>query len=63
MRPRCLNHQHGIDVSNAKPTVDAFELPVCFVGEIENGKIRRAREYWDVATVARQLGLPSPERR
>ena len=36
---------HGIDVSNAKPHVDTFEMPVCFVCEIQNGKIRRAREY------------------
>jgi ketosteroid isomerase-like protein len=49
---------HGIDVSNAKPAVDAFELPVCFVCEIAGGKIRRAREYWDAAALARQLGLP-----
>jgi len=49
---------HGIDISNAKPTVDTFELPVCFVCEIQDGKIRRAREYWDAASLARQLGAP-----
>ena len=48
---------HGIDVSTANPTVDTFELPVCFVCEIEDGKIRRAREYWDAAAMARQLGV------
>jgi len=53
---------HGIDVSNAKPTVDALELPVCFVCEIENAKIPRACEYWDAAAVARQLGLPDRDR-
>lgn len=53
---------HGIDVSNAKPTVDTFELPVCFVCEIEDGKIRRAREYWDAAAMARQLGLDGRDR-
>jgi len=42
VHPRYVNRQHGIDVPNAKPTVDAFELPVCFVCEIENGQIRRA---------------------
>lgn len=53
---------HGIDVSNAKPTVDVFELPVCFVCEIEDGKIRRAREYWDAAGMAGQLGVPGRQR-
>ena len=53
---------HGIDVSNAKPHVDTFEMPVCFVCEIQNGKIRRAREYWDSATVARQMGLLDRDR-
>jgi ketosteroid isomerase-like protein len=48
---------HGIDVSTANPTVDTLELPVCFVCEIEDGKIRRAREYWDAAAMARQLGV------
>jgi ketosteroid isomerase-like protein len=53
---------HGIDVSTAKPTVDTFELPVCFVCEIEDGKIRRAREYWDAAALARQLGVNGHDR-
>jgi ketosteroid isomerase-like protein len=53
---------HGIDVSNAKPIVDTFELPVCFVCEIEDGKIHRAREYWDAASMARQLGVPGHQR-
>ncbi|MGD1171026.1 nuclear transport factor 2 family protein [Mycobacterium seoulense] len=48
---------HGIDISNAAPTSDVFELPVCFVCEIMNGKIHRAREYWDAASLARQLGV------
>lgn len=53
---------HGIDISNAKPTVDTTELPVCSVCEIENGKIQRMREYWDAAALARQLGLPDRDR-
>ena len=53
---------HGIDISNANPTVDTFELPVCFVCEIQDGKIRRAREYWDAASLARQLGAPGHQR-
>jgi len=50
---------HGIDVSNAQPTIDTLELPVCFVCEIHDGKISRAREYWDAASLARQVGAPN----
>jgi ketosteroid isomerase-like protein len=53
---------HGIDIANAKPTVDTFELPVCFVCEIHDGKIQRAREYWDATSLARQLGVPNHQR-
>jgi ketosteroid isomerase-like protein len=53
---------HGIDISNAKPTVETFELAVCFVCEIQDGKIRRAREYWDATSLARQLGAPGHQR-
>jgi ketosteroid isomerase-like protein len=49
---------HGIDIANAEPTGEIFELPVCFVCEIHDWKIHRAREYWDAASVSRQLGLP-----
>ena len=52
---------HGIDVSKAKPTVQIFELPVCFVCEIEAGKIIRAREYWDAASLEQQLGTNGGE--
>ncbi len=48
---------HGLEVSGARPTAATLELPVCFVCEIEDGKIRRAREYWDAAGMARQLGI------
>jgi ketosteroid isomerase-like protein len=48
---------HGIDITNAQPTVQTFALPVCFVCHISNGKIDRAREYWDAASMARQLGV------
>ncbi len=51
---------HGIDISSAKPTTDVFELAVCFVCEIKNGRIHRAREYWDAAGVARPLGVAEP---
>ncbi|WP_156664341.1 MULTISPECIES: nuclear transport factor 2 family protein [unclassified Mycobacterium] len=48
---------HGIDISRAEPTSDVFELPVCFVCEIKDGRIHRAREYWDAASASRQLGV------
>jgi ketosteroid isomerase-like protein len=46
---------HGIDLSGAKPR-STFELKVCFVCRFKDGKIYRAREYWDAAEMARQLG-------
>ncbi len=53
---------HGIHISGAEPTSDMFELAVCFVCEIKNGRIRRAREYWDAASMARQLGVSEHQR-
>lgn len=35
------------------------EIPFCYVYDIEDGKIRRVREYYDTATVMRNLGLGS----
>jgi ketosteroid isomerase-like protein len=52
---------HGIDISNAEPIDDIFELPVCFVCKIQDGRIHRAREYWDAASAAHQLGVPDPQ--
>lgn len=52
---------HGLDVSNAKPTVAMFELKVCFVCHIKDGKIDQAREYWDAASMAQQLGVGEDE--
>jgi ketosteroid isomerase-like protein len=46
---------HGIDLAGAKPR-STFELKVCFVCRFKDGKIYRAREYWDAAEMARQLG-------
>ena len=37
------------------------ELDVCVVAELRNGKIHKAREYFDSATMSRQLGL-DPQR-
>lgn len=51
---------HGVDVSKAKPSSGSFELQVCFVCHIKDGKIDRAREYWDVATITHQLGIANP---
>lgn len=52
---------HGIDVSEAKPTSEMVELQECVVFHIKNGKIDRAREYWDAATLNRQLGIGEDE--
>jgi ketosteroid isomerase-like protein len=46
---------HGIDLKDANPK-STFELKVCFVCHFKDGKIYRAREYWDAAEMARQLG-------
>jgi len=46
---------HGIDLRGAKPK-STFELKVCFLCRFKDGKIYRAREYWDAAEMARQLG-------
>ncbi len=51
---------HGIDLSKAKASNTPFELRVCFVCHIKDGKIDRAREYWDAATITRQLGIANP---
>jgi steroid delta-isomerase-like uncharacterized protein len=39
------------------PTGRHGELALCDVLEIEQGKVRRARSYFDVATLMRQLGI------
>lgn len=48
---------HEIDLSQAQAPTTPFELKVCFVCQIKNGKIYRAREYWDAAAIARQFGV------
>lgn len=52
---------HGIDIAEAKPTSDMVEIQVCFVCHIKNGKIDRAREYWNAAALNRQLGVGEDE--
>ncbi len=39
------------------PTGRGGELRYCFVYDIENGRIRRMRQYYDAATLMRVLGL------
>jgi ketosteroid isomerase-like protein len=51
---------HGIDLSSAKPAAKTIELKVCFVCHFKNGKIDRAREYWDTASLMRQMGVDNP---
>lgn len=51
---------HGVDISKARADKALFELKVCFVCHIKDGKIDRAREYWDAATITRQLGIANP---
>jgi ketosteroid isomerase-like protein len=51
---------HGVDISKAKTSKTPFELKLCFVCHIKDGKIDLAREYWDAATITRQLGIASP---
>ncbi len=51
---------HGVDVSRARLSARPFAMPVCYVCHFTpEGKIDRVREYWDVATMTRQLGFAS----
>lgn len=36
-----------------------FEVRLCHVDELRDGKIARAWYYWDTATMLRQLGIPA----
>jgi steroid delta-isomerase-like uncharacterized protein len=40
-----------------QPTGRSGELRYCFVYDIENGRIRRMRQYYDVGTMMRLLGI------
>ncbi|SRR6266702_1616599 len=51
---------HGIDTSKARASNAPFEMRVCFVCHMKDGKIDRAREYWDVATITRQFRIENP---
>jgi steroid delta-isomerase-like uncharacterized protein len=39
------------------PTGKKVELPFCDILEIRDGSVRRARSYFDAATLMRQLGI------
>lgn len=39
------------------PTGKKVELPIAYVFEIENGKIKKVREYYDALTYINQMGL------
>ena len=51
---------HGINTGSLMgmpPTGKRVEVPMCAVYDVEEGVIRRARLYYDSATMAKQLGL------
>ncbi len=41
------------------PLVRKLELKVCVIAHIRDGTMDRVREYWDSASMARQLGMDS----
>lgn len=51
---------HGVNTGSLMgmpPTGRRVEVPMCAIYDVEGGIIRRARLYYDSATMARQLGL------
>ncbi len=51
---------HGVNTGSLMglpPTGKRVEIPMCAVYDVEGGVIRRARLYYDSATMAKQLGL------
>jgi steroid delta-isomerase-like uncharacterized protein len=51
---------HGVNTGSLMgmpPTGKRVEIPMCAIYEIEGGLIRRARLYYDSATMSKQLGL------
>ena len=51
--------RHTGALAGIPPTGRDVEIPMLGVYEIANGKIRRARLYYDMATLSRQLGQVS----
>ena len=41
------------------PTGKGFRVPGCCVMRIQNGRIRRHRDYWNLLTFNRQVGVPT----
>ena len=57
-----LTGTHRGELWGIQPTNRQVALDDCVVYEIRNGKLVHLRDYWDTATVLRQLGatvLPS----
>lgn len=56
---------HLGDFPGLPATGKAFSVRGCSVGEFQNGKLKGRRDYWDSATMLRQLGImpqsPSPQ--
>ncbi|HXF06668.1 MAG TPA: ester cyclase [Blastocatellia bacterium] len=51
---------HGVNTGSLMgmpPTNKRVEIPMCAIYDVEGGVIRRARLYYDSATMAKQLGL------
>jgi steroid delta-isomerase-like uncharacterized protein len=48
--------RHTGTLLGIQPTFRQVELPMLAIYEVEHGEIRRARQYYDVATLLRQLG-------
>ena len=44
-------------VGEFPPTNRSIEVPYCSVMQIKNGKVVSGRDYYDVSTILRQLGL------
>ncbi len=41
------------------PTGKGFQVPGCCVMQDQHGRIRRHRDYWNLLTFNRQVGIPS----
>ena len=48
---------HKADLDGIPATGRSCEIKVCNICEIADGKIVREREYWDSATLLKQLGV------
>ena len=46
-------------IGDFPPTNRKIEVPYCSIMQIKNGKVISGRDYYDVSTILRQLGLVS----